>query len=258
MTQVITPTSSSHQHHRQQKRALAGIITFSTGIKSRCFSTLITKMRHSILMYSPPTTAIPTPNAMERPQAKRTVSYPSLAFSGSYAMDIPLKATPSPPSTSSSTSSDSNYAFPSASSSLSSSPASSTSTSSFTSVSHPDWPQSDTLSSPSSASAQAASCSANAGSQVSCRITDEDLEDLASLPLWNGIRVPEYYTGNGYGNPQLTAAAYAEERELPPTSLPSKPKKQMKSAGGGRRRRSKEMKRKPLGIMTPISESGEY
>ena len=248
MTQHLTSTTSNVSTYLADQ-------SLTSNIKEPFLSTLLRRMRNTFslsLSPSSPTSAMAQPTPMARSQPKR-ICFPSLAFSSS-PMDIPLKATPSPPSTTSSTSSDSDYLFPSNPSSLSSSPASTVSSSSFTSLSHPDWPRTETLS-PSSHP----SCS-TPGGQASCYISDEDLLDLAQLPLWNDIRIPEHFASYGYGgNPALTAEAYSDTKELPPATISSqvqRPKKQMKP-NGGRRRRSKEMRRKPLGIMTPISESGE-
>ena len=88
--------------------------------------------------------------------------------------------------------------------------------------------------------------------------------------MWNDVRIPDQHVlapGYAFGNAQLNAEAYGpardEAEELPPTSLNmlAKPRRQLKSSsvtGCGKRKRSKEMRRKPLGIMTPISESAEY
>ena len=195
-------------------------------------------------------------------QRRRTGSFPSLAFSA--AWDIPLKATPSPPSTSSSTtSSASDICLTPSESSPHSIPR--MADSSYASLSHPDWPKSDTLSPVSSSSCLTSpkvNVSAISGSQASCYISDEDLLDLAQLPLYNDIRVPDQYAMYGYAGGLVARAE--EPREAPPmqvlgshahvgTSSIKKP-----VMPGKKRRRSSPLKRKRLVLgMSPIPELGE-
>ena len=137
--------------------------------------------------------------------------------------------------------------------------------SSYASLSHPDWPKSDTLSPVSSSSCLASpkvNVSAISGSQASCYISDEDLLDLAQLPLYNDIRVPDQYAMYGYGG---APAARAEElRVAPPMQVlgshahvgTSSMKKPVML--GKKRRRSSPLKRKRLVLgMSPIPELGE-
>ncbi|KAL9638845.1 MAG: hypothetical protein Q9164_001298 [Protoblastenia rupestris] len=176
---------------------------------------------------------------------RRSGSFPSLAF-----LDIPLKATPSPASTSSSETSLSS----------SSSPVTPISEWSYASLSHPDWPKSDTLfSPPSSRLSTATKTSSVIGSQASCYISDEDLLDLAQLPLYNDIRIPEHFAIYGYrsatGNTEET-----KSRDLPPVGLVQSLPASRKGvpSGGKKRRRSSPLKRRKMVLgMSPIPELSE-
>lgn len=137
--------------------------------------------------------------------------------------------------------------------------------SSYASLSHPDWPKSETLSpvsSSSSVTSPKVNVSAISGSQASCYISDEDLLDLAQLPLYNDIRVPDHYAMYGYGGGPV--ARVEQLREAPPMQVlgsqahvgASSIKKPVMP--GKKRRRSTPLKRKRLVLgMSPIPELGE-
>ena len=99
------------------------------------------------------------------------------------------------------------------------------------------------------------------GSQASCYISDEDLLDLAQLPLYNDIRVPEHFGVYAYGYP-TTLSEKAKSLDLPPMGLvQSLPTAKRMTPGKGkrkRRRRSSPLEAGRLACgMTPILEVGE-
>ena len=135
----------------------------------------------SITYSSSSTASDPSPP----PSPRARMAFPSLAFAG--AMTIPLKSPPSPPST---TVSPSDFSIKSPSRSMSP-----VSTAAYASCAFPSWPKSDILSPTASLTCSPASSSpylggAYTGCQASSYITDEDLLDLATLPLYNNIRIP--------------------------------------------------------------------
>ncbi|KAL9096803.1 MAG: hypothetical protein Q9163_006406 [Psora crenata] len=162
-------------------------------------------------------------------------------------MDIPLKATPSPPSATSSN----NTLSPT------SSPVAPIADPSYASLSHPDWPKSDTLSSATTSplSTRARTSCVNGG-QASCYISDEDLIDLEQLPLYNDIRVPEHFAAYGYGH-RTTKVEENRSRDLPPVRLQQvlPPTRRTTSAAGKRKRTVPSKKTKLVLGMSPIPEA---